>query len=594
MSDHASSSSVRADPQVAAAGRAVGWAAAGLGFLPFVMTIKFPPSASFWAEWAAALAGILLLLGLGWRRLAPMPAQRARMPVAALGLFTLALLIALQLLAGMPAFVGAALLSVAQLALAIWLCTAASSWRDRAPTILDGFAAGLTAALAVNFVALCFELAGWQFHATGLFANPFNGRASGLLGQPNLLAAFAVMAWCGAHYLWWRQKLPAAAHVLASACLACILAASASRSGNLAWLLAFGLAVLGLRGLQPRRVGWGLLGLALLLVVGAQAAWSLGGLVEYFAVDGSGVKLVRLGREGRSELWRDSLQLIALHPFAGVGWRDFSAARFSELSGPMMEPNMGHAHNLLLNLAVELGLIGALLVLVPVGWALWAGIRGGTRRAAAPHQRLVAALLAVMLVYSMLEFPLWYLFFLLPFALLLGLAEGPGIGLPVGRPGRIAHLSLVALALVVCASVAVDYRRMERIYVDAVLDADAADRSVTRLPAKAINDIALLTWNDLYAELLLTRVLDADGLLMHEKLLISERVLGGLSTRETVARHVAFLVVAGKVAEAEAVLDRAGRNPDLRQEALRTLERLAAQHPALKRFVLDKAQRPAP
>jgi O-antigen ligase len=586
------------------ADRPVFWAALCFGLLPFVLTLKLPPSASFWAEWTAALCSIALLL-IGWRAPASAATHHARLPVAALALLLLVTLVAVQLLADLPGFAGTAFLAILLTSLAAWLCGTAATWQDRAPQILDGLALGLVLALGVNFTALLLELAGWHLHALTLFPSPFLGRASALVGQPNQMAIFAVMAWCAAFYLWWRGRLPAWAHALASVLVACLVSTAGSRSGSLAWLLALGLAMLALRGHADQRAGRRLLWLAVAVFAAAQAAWGPGGLAGHFlssdAGSGAVTSIVREGREGRLELWRDSLQLIASHPWFGVGWGNFSAARWSELSTPLLEPNMGHAHNLVLNLAVELGIPATLLVLLPFGWALWRAVRAGLRPNAPASAWLVASLLLVLSTYSLLEFPLWHAHFLLPFALLLGLANGPGIGLPVGRLRRPAHLGLGLVAATLVVLVGLDYRRTEQVYTDAARVAPGADRTTASLPVKKVSEIALLTTIDLYADLMLLRVLDLDGLFTREKLRLSERVMGGLTTKETVARHIAFLVAAGQQAEADKVFARTARNPNLRVETVTVLTQLAQQQPALKAYVqalsapLPLAQeRPAP
>jgi O-antigen ligase len=510
-----------------------------------------------------------------------------------------ALWVVMQLLAGQPTFAGTAWLAIALSSLAAWLCATAATWRDRAPRLLDGLALGLVLALVANFLGLLLELAGWHVHALSVFASPFLGRASALVGQPNQLATFAVMAWCAAFYLWWRGLVPAWAQALAAVLVAGLVTASGSRAGGVAWLVAWVLALLALRTHAEPRTGRRLLWLAALVFVGAQLAWGPGGLAAHFLSSEAGgavTTLVREGREGRLELWRDSLQLIARHPWVGVGWGNFSAARWTELSTPLLEPNMGHAHNLVLNLAVELGLPAAMLVLLPLGWALWRGVGAGLRRGATPQAWLLASLLLVVLTYSLLEFPLWHAYFLLPFALALGLSDGPSVALPVGRLRRPAHLTLGLTALALTVVVGLDYRRTEQVYTDAALTAPNADRSTARLPVKRISEIALLTSIDLYADLMLLRVLDLDGLFTTEKLRISERVMGGLTTKETVARHMAFLVAAGKPAEADAVFKRTDRNANLRLETLTVLKQLAAQQPALEAYLqtLDQVHGPKP
>ena len=93
------------------------WAAMFFGLAPFVLTIKLPPSASFWAEWTATLLAIALLL-LGRRPPAAAATHHASLPVAALSLLVATALVSLQLLAGLPGFAGTALLAIALSALA--------------------------------------------------------------------------------------------------------------------------------------------------------------------------------------------------------------------------------------------------------------------------------------------------------------------------------------------------------------------------------------------------------------------------------------------------------------------------------------------
>ncbi len=573
---------------VCAGVRILSWAAAFLGFAPFVLTLKMAPSTSFWAEWAAAFAAIIFVL-LGWRPAMAVDPKKGAVPIAALSLLAVALLVVAQLLASLPQFAGTARLSIAQALLAAWLCVAASTWRNRSPEILDGFGVGLVGALVLNFVALLPELAGWHVQGLTWFVSPFLGRASALVGQPNQLAIFAVMAWCAAFYLWWRGVLPAWAHALASLMVACLVTASGSRSGSLAWLLSLSMSMLALRAHADKRSGQRLVWLAVAVFAAAQWAWGPSGLAGHFlsseAGSGAVTSIVREGREGRLELWRDSLQLIAQHPLYGVGWRNFSAARWNELSTPMLEPNMAHAHNLVLNLAVEFGIIGALLILVPLVWALWSGVQAACRRRVLAHEWFVGALLLVISVYSMLEFPLWYLYFLLPFALALGFSTGPVLAIPIGRPARPAHIALASVAMAICFLIGWDYSRVEKSYTDAALSVRSDKPGAALVETRTVTEIALLTSIDLYAEMMFVRVLAPDGLLMAEKLQISERVVGGLTTKESVARHIAFLLAAGNAAEAEAVFKRAGRSPNLQTDALTVLGRLAEPHPALRPFV---------
>ena len=94
-----------------------------------------------------------------------------------------------------------------------------------------------------------------------------------------------------------------------------------------------------------------------------------------------------------------------------------------------------HTHNLLLQLAVELGLPAAALVTGLLAWAGWRSWRQARR--ASGEQGVIAraggVLVLIAALHSLVEYPLWYAYFLLP----TGLAWGFVLGLrtaPVSAP----------------------------------------------------------------------------------------------------------------------------------------------------------------
>jgi O-antigen ligase len=139
----------------------------------------------------------------------------------------------------------------------------------------------------------------------------------------------------------------------------------------------------------------------------------------------------RLGEGGsemlattRYELWKNALALIQADPWQGIGFGMFNMAwtltPFAERSGELFD----HAHNLPLHLAVELGLPAAILVMMLLSWALWQAARRawqvvGDEGVAA---RAVFVMLPIIGLHSLLEYPLWYNYFLLPTAWAWGLS----------------------------------------------------------------------------------------------------------------------------------------------------------------------------
>ena len=126
--------------------------------------------------------------------------------------------------------------------------------------------------------------------------------------------------------------------------------------------------------------------------------------------------------------------MIASHPWLGVGFGDFNFAwTLTPFPGRPIA-FFDHTHNLVLNFAVELGLPLAIVVLALMIYALWQALRnaiadGRAPATAYPAQRAAFVIVFLVAVHSMLEYPLWYSYFLLPTAFAFGLClERPAPG----------------------------------------------------------------------------------------------------------------------------------------------------------------------
>ena len=198
---------------------------------------------------------------------------------------------------------------------------------------------------------------------------------------------------------------------------------TASRTGLV------GVGLLALWGLSDKRLSrgcrWLLLATPLIYAVGwggmawwAQAAeQSFGGQQRLAEGDISG---------SRFRIWADALHLIARHPWTGVGWGNFNFAWSLTPFPNRHTAFFDHTHNLPLQLAVELGVPMALLICGLLLWALWQAWLQAL--AAAPAESAAGRCAVMMLVliglHSMLEYPLWYAYFLLPTAFIWGYALG--------------------------------------------------------------------------------------------------------------------------------------------------------------------------
>ena len=308
------------------------------------------------------------------------------------------------------------------------------------------------------------------------------GEAFANLRQRNQFATLTNISLSALLWLVWATPKPCAEFTkithwaIAWACLAAILlmignAVSSSRTGLFQLIL---LCVLcGLWGQwRQRGVRWVLACAVLVYGVASFAMPYLAGL----DLDSYGV-FARLGKDdacgSRLMLWSNVLHLIAQKPWLGWGWGELDYAHFITLyNEPRFCDILDNAHNLPLHLAVELGVPVALLICG--GFTLWA-LRQKPWAERDATRQMAWTVLAMILLHSMLEYPLWYGPFQMAFGLsvlLLWRQKQPakaenGLKKASNWPLTIilrAQADMVLIAFIGFA--AWDYHRISQIYLE--------------------------------------------------------------------------------------------------------------------------------
>ena len=130
----------------------------------------------------------------------------------------------------------------------------------------------------------------------------------------------------------------------------------------------------------------------------------------------------------RFAIWSNTMALIKAHPWLGVGFGEFNFAWTLTPFPGRPVAFFDHTHNLLLQFAVELGLPLTAVISGLLGWALFAATRnavtagrGFDSGSPPPVQRAALVMVLMVAVHSLLEYPLWYAYFLLPAAFAFGL-----------------------------------------------------------------------------------------------------------------------------------------------------------------------------
>jgi hypothetical protein len=156
-------------------------------------------------------------------------------------------------------------------------------------------------------------------------------------------------------------------------------------------------------------------------------------------------------------LWKQAWALSLLHPWFGVGWLQFGANQVKiAYLFPPTEP-VDYAHNIILNFAAELGWPITLLVIVGVGcWFKVSCINHWNK----PPVRFLSLMFIAVSLHSMVEFPLWNAFILIPFGVMVGAVHDVSLGLKSIQAAREWVISFCIASIVSIGVVCFDYHRV--------------------------------------------------------------------------------------------------------------------------------------
>lgn len=275
------------------------------------------------------------------------------------------------------------------------------------------------AALIGALFSLAIQIQQWlqinpgQFFWLFIPAPP--SRFAANLGQPNQLASLLCLGVLSCGWLHQRGKLPGLAAWILAALLAAGIALTESRTSWMVVLLVWaGLFFWRKRLSIPRQLmlatlGWTGVFVFFITTLPYANQWIKGEQLQAVRTISSG--------ELRFEMWNFLWKAIQQQPWTGYGWMQTSYAQFTANPYKMLsDGTMRHAHNLILDLitwvGIPLGLIICAILLLFLAQTL--------RRVQHIEHLWMLFFVAALSVHALLEFPLYYAYFLLPLGVMVG------------------------------------------------------------------------------------------------------------------------------------------------------------------------------
>ena len=241
--------------------------------------------------------------------------------------------------------------------------------------------------------------------------------------QPNNMATFLVMSLLGCLYLYEKQKLKTWITCLCSLIILLALALSQSRTS---WVACCCILIYGayqqykgfIRLKWYYALAWFGLFIGFILILPA-VTQLIGQITDANIAQTKDVIARATGDMSRLAIWEQMLHAIAVRPWLGYGWNQTSVAYTlvsDHFQGPVW---IRSAHNFILDFVLWNGLLIGLPFLAYFGY--W-GYQLN-KHVNSVESVIGILMIGTVLIHSMLEFPQYYAYFLLPVGFIIGLVQ---------------------------------------------------------------------------------------------------------------------------------------------------------------------------
>ena len=536
--------------------------------VPFLVTYHVPPIASFYKEWLTVLFGVLASLFLVGRTRA-----NFQFPVVTFIPLLLMVLLGVQVVILEPDYWQNQFIAALYLGFSALIIILAANLRHvmLLPRVVPVLAWAFV--IAASLILLLMVISKFLDPKGDLAFWILNGRA-GNIGQTNHFSNFMALALGSLLYLSMTGRIGKIATVLISFVILLGLAQAGQRMAILyvgllslgGWILARKTSGSETFSIQPITLLW--------LIPGFIAAQFIVPFLSF--LDPATVPAKRLvdamGKESsRLILLEQGWNVFKAHPWIGLGWGEFAWHNFSITEQyPGLKGMWSHVHNIVLQLMTETGIIGTVIFIG--GMLYW--LREQFYTNLTIEHWWIYALLSVIGVHSLLEFPLWYTHFLAFASLLLGLSSEKNLE---GRfkLAPIAFIAVFVFAFWTLGKMVTDYQRLEEAIT--TLREDGLSESQIESNLVQFNEIRKGSVFTPFADNFFVRVLPNNRHFYKDKLTISQLVVENWPGKIETYTHAFLLAMNDKPVEAQEMMRKAIKQyPDYRESFHRFLLRRAA------------------
>ena len=440
--------------------------------VPFLMNVRVGPQGGFIIESTSAILALCMVLGVTL-----MGKFTVKPPLVSVMFAVFAIIISLQARLMDISWVSQVDLTASVLLLAALSAWALASWQAQSVTsLMNWITLGLLVGVLLQTAVMWMQYFGLTSYFKGIISYSTTTNIMGQLGQRNHLGHYLMWGMVSVLYLWHAKVLSRWTSIALVLWLGLSMGLIGSRT-VLVYLFALGLLTAIWRwksGESWRQTTW-MMVFVIILVFMVQLTFE--SIVNLFHQADATTGVGRLiGGEapvdsGRQVEWQKAWLSFLNSPWVGHGWGSFSSQSLilqnhsaSFLGRAPMTVLFTHSHNSLLQLLSEVGLLGTLWLAGCFAVMVLACFKYAKR----PESFFILALATITVCHSLLEYPLWYVYFLLPFALFWALVPRAAEAGLVPQDGckklNLAAALATVVALAVCIRLLFAYNDIMSVY----------------------------------------------------------------------------------------------------------------------------------